>query len=362
METILTTPAELGVPETIPMPKRTDWRIGIVGFGGIARGAHMGAYKEAGWPVVAVADPDPAAREKAKEAGVPSVYEDYHDLVRDESVEIIDLCTQPTIRSEVVQAAADAGKHLITEKPLATTMDECLRMIEIAESAGIKLAVHQNYRWMKMNFLAHHIIAKGLIGEPFFADVEILGKQDVDLAGHPFYSKCTDFLTIQWDNHLADLLRYWTGRSAEKVLARTSRMNGQNFTSDNWLAVIADFGEGLTGHILHTELLRSSLGGVRCRVDGSEGSVSFNFNDNLLLESKLLGEGVREINGSDLSFPSSWCGTMGDLLIAVEEGREPLVSARQNLATIRTILAEDESARAGGVWVSCIDKGVISDQ
>jgi predicted dehydrogenase len=230
-------------------------------------------------------------------------------------------------------------------------------MIEIADSAGIKLAVHQNYRWMKMNFLAHHIIAKGLIGEPFFADVEILGTQDVDLAGHPFYSKCTDFLTIQWDNHLADLLRYWTDRSAHKVLARTSRMNGQDFTSDNWLAVIADFGDGLTGHILHTELLRSSLGGTRCRVDGSEGSVVFDFHDNLLLESKVLGKGVREIKGSDLSFPSSWCGAMGDLLISIEEDREPLVSARRNLPTIRTILAEDQSARSGGIWTTCEGNG-----
>jgi len=357
METIPTTPAVLGLPETIPLPKRTDWRIGMVGFGGIARGAHLPAYKSAGWQVTAVADPDPAARKKAEESGIPRVYDDYHDLIADESVEVIDLCTHPTIREEVVQAAADAGKHLITEKPLAGIMDECLRMVDIAESAGIKLAVHQNYRWMKMNFLAHHIIARGLIGEPFFAEVEILGTQDVDLAGHPFYSKCEDFLTIQWDNHLADLLRYWTGKSAHRVLARTARMKGQNFTSDNWLAVIADFGEGLTGHILHTELLRSSLGGVRCRVDGSVGSVVFDFHDTLRLESKLLVEGVHEIKGSEFVFPSSWCGTMGDFLIAIEEDREPLVSARRNLATMRTILGEEESARSGSRWVQ-----VNSDQ
>jgi predicted dehydrogenase len=121
MKTILTTPAELGIPEAIPMPKRADWRIGIVGFGGIARGAHLSAYRSAGWPVVAVADPDPAAREKAREAGITSIYEDYRDLVRDESVEVVDMCTQPTIRTEIVQAAANAGKHVITEKPLAVT-------------------------------------------------------------------------------------------------------------------------------------------------------------------------------------------------------------------------------------------------
>ena len=86
-------------------------------------------------------------------------------------------------------------------------------MVEIAESAGTKLAVHQNYRWMKTNYLAYHIIKRGLIGEPFFVSIEIFGQQDVQLGGHSYYSQCHDFLTIQWDNHLADLLRFWTGRA-----------------------------------------------------------------------------------------------------------------------------------------------------
>jgi len=353
MAVIKTTPSELGLPDAIPLPKRADWRIGIIGFGGIARHAHLHSYESVGWPVVAVADPDPDARRAAKEASISNVYADYNDLIRDDSVEVIDLCTQPTVREEVIRAAAEAGKHLIVEKPLAVTIDECLRMVEIAQSAGIKLAVHQNYRWMKMNFLAHHIIARGLIGEPFFAAVEVLGQQDVGLAGHPYYSTCEGFLTVQWDNHLADLLRYWTGSSARRVLARTARMNGQNFVSDNWLAVIADLGDGLTGHILHTELLRSSLGGTRCRVDGSKGSIVFDFDKTLRLQSQDLGDDVYEIDGCDLTFRGSWCGTMGDLLISIEEDREPLVSARRNLGTIHTILAEEESARQGSVWVSC---------
>lgn len=353
MAVVKTTPSELGLPDAVPLPSRADWRIGMVGFGGIARYAHLPSYQAVGWPVVAIADPSIDARRGAKEASIPNAYEDYHDLIRDDAVEVIDLCTQPTIREEVVRAAAEAGKHVIVEKPLAVTIEECERMVEIARSAGIKLAVHQNYRWMKMNFLVHHIIARGLIGEPFSAMVEVLGRQDVELAGHPFYSTCEGFLTVQWDNHLADLLRYWTGSNARRVLARTARMNGQNFTSDNWLAVIADLGDGLTGHILHTELLRSSLGGTRCRVDGSKGSIVFDFDKTLRLQAEDLGEDVYEIDGAEFPFLSSWCGTMGDMLLSIEEDREPLVSARRNLATMRTILAEDESARQGSVWVSC---------
>ena len=121
--------------------------------------------------------------------------------------------------------------------------------------------------------------------------------------------------------------------------------------SDNLLLVVADFGEGLTGHILHSELLRSSLDTVQCRVDGDKGSLVFDFNSTLTLESSILGKGVCTLDTSGLNYVSSHCGSMGDFLIAIEEDREPLVSGRRNLATIRTILAEDESARVGGKWI-----------
>lgn len=354
MEEVKITPKELGLPETFSLPKRKDWRIGMVGFGGIARYAHIPSYKSVGWKILAVADPDPSAQKSAREEfGIERVYSSYEELAADADIEVVDLCTQPTIRVEAVAAAAGAGKHLITEKPFAETFEECERMVEIAEQANVKLAVHQNYRWYKMCFLAKSIIERGLIGEPFFAGIDILGQQDTGLAGHPFYSQCENFLTVQWDNHLADLLRYWTGKDAERVFARTGRMNGQNFKGDNQLTVIADFGVGLTGHILHSELLRSTLGGTQCRVDGDKGSMVFDFDSYLKIESSELGEGTRTLDLSAASYPASWCGTMGDLLISIEEDREPLVSGRKNLATIRTILAEDESARAGGKWVQC---------
>ena len=356
MATASITPRELGLPEALPLPKRRDWRVGMVGFGGIARGAHVPAYRSVGWDVVAIADPDPAAQREAKEKfGIERVYADFRDLVADDAVEIVDMLTHPTVRVEVVEAAAEVGKPVATEKPLAASLDQAVRMVEIAEAAGIPFAVHQNYRWRKGCFLAHHIIQCGLIGEPFFAAIEILGTQDVDLAKHPFYSVCTDFLTVQWNNHLADLLRFWTGRDAVRVLARTGRMNGQNFVSGNLLVVVSDFGEGLTGHVLHSELLRGSgaTGGVRCRVDGDKGSIVFDFDSQLTLDSLVLGGGPRALDTAGLTYVSSFAGSMGDFLLSIEEGREPLVSARRNLATVRTFMAEDRSAREGGAWVPC---------
>ena len=350
------TPGELGLPEKARLPKRKDWRIGMVGFGGIARHAHAPAYRKAGWKVVAAADPDPKARRAAEEEfGIKRTYVEYGELIADEQVEVVDLLTHPTVREEVVRAAAAAGKPLITEKPFGMTSEECERMVGIAERAGIPLAVHQNYRWMPANFVVHHIIRKGLIGTPFFASIEIVGQQDVELAKHSFYATCEDFLTLQWNNHLVDLMRYWTGREAVRTLARTGRMSGQNFASDNLLTTLTDFGPGLSGHILHHELLRSSLGGARCRVDGDKGSVVFDFwASRVTLESRAVGEGPVEVKIPKGMYPDSFAGSMGDFLAAVEEGREPMVSGRSNLGTMRTVMAQVRSARAGGEWASCV--------
>lgn len=347
------TPRDLGIPHEIPRPKRSDWRIGIVGYGGIA-GAHVPAYLEAGWRVVAVADTNPEARHRAA-ATVPGVrlYENYDDLVADKKVEVISLLTQPTLRVPVVESAFRSGKPVLTEKPFATTIEECERMAALSEKYGLPLAVSQNYRWNGANFFARGIIEKGLIGTPFYASIEIQGRQDVDLAGHPFYSRCEDFLTIQWDNHLADLLRCWLAKDPVRVLACTRRMKGQNFKSDNLLLSIADYGQNVTGHITHSELLRSALGCARCRVDGDAGSLVFNlYGTELTIHSESTGDEPCELDLSGTHLASSFTGPMGDLLISIEDGREPITSARRNLPTMRQVLAEDRSSKAGGAWIT----------
>ena len=346
------TPRELGISDAIARPKRTDWRIGVVGYGGIS-GSHVPAYLEAGWQVVAVADPDPRARERAHQA-LPGarLYESYQDLVSDVNVEVVALLTQPTLRAPVVEAAFRNGKPILTEKPFATTIEECERMAALSEHYGLRLAVSQNYRWNGANFFAREIIRRGLIGAPFYAAIEIQGRQDVDLAGHPFYAQCEGFLTIQWNNHLADLLRCWLAKDPVRVLACTRRMKGQNFKSDNLLLSIADYGDNVTGHITHGELLRSALGCARCRVDGDAGSLVFDlYGADLIIHCARTGQAPCKLNLAGTHMASSFSGPMGDLLIALEEGREPETSARRNLPTIRHVLAEERSARAGGAWI-----------
>ena len=117
-------------------------------------------------------------------------------------------------------------------------------------------------------------------------------------------------------------------------------MAGQNFRSDSLLLSTHDFADGLIGHILHSESLRSSLAGDTCRIDGDEGSLVFDF----------AGEQIHTIDTSGMVWHESLWGSMGDFLLAIEENREPLVSGRDNLLTMDTVFAEIQSAKSDGNW------------
>jgi predicted dehydrogenase len=294
-----------------------------------------------------VRPPKKAAQEQF---GVERVYSDFLDLVNDDTVEVIDVLTQPSVREEVVKAAGAAGKHVIVEKPFGCSAAECRRMVEAADQSGIRLAVHQNYRWMKGSFVAHHVVRAGLVGVPFFMSIQKFGGQD-ESHKDTLYAGLDDYLTLHWNNHFVDLFRYWSGCDAKRVSTRTARMEGQNLRGDGLLLSWQDFGGGLHGEIVHSELLRSSFTGDSCRIDGDQGSVVFDLDGkHVLLDSRKLGRQVHSIDTSGMDWMEALCGSMGDFLLAIEAGREPSVSGRDNLVTMKTVFAEIDSARSGGSW------------
>lgn len=328
-------------------PKR-PYRLGLIGLGGISR-AHQDAYRQMGWPVVHGADIDPARRAWAQsEFAVPKVSEDWRAVVEDPEVEVVSLLTQPNIRLEVVQACAALGKPIQTEKPLAATVEEGERMVEVAEHAGIPLGVSQNYRWFGTSFLARALVDRGEIGTPFFTSITIYGTQDRHIESG-FYTQCEDFLTVQWNTHLADLSVAFAGRPLERLLTFTNRSATQRFVSDNLLLSILDFGRGCTGQITHHELLAAEGQVTTMRVDGDRGSVEWElWGDRLTLST---AAGTQTFSASTFGLPNSMAGPMGDFLAGVEDGVEPTVSGRKNLAVLRHVFADQASSLAGGEWI-----------
>ncbi len=140
-------------------------RIGVIGSGGIG-GSHLGAIDAVeGCAVVACCDiVEEVARRVGEERGIPW-FVDYQDLLALEAVEAVAVCTPHYLHRPMAVAAAQAGKHVICEKPMAMSVRECDDMIGAAERAGVTLAViHQTSATPSMQ-LARRLLEAGELGD-----------------------------------------------------------------------------------------------------------------------------------------------------------------------------------------------------
>ena len=144
-------------------------KVGLIGSGGISR-AHMPAFLEHTDEVqlTAVCDiREDAAQAYADDAGVDSaaVYTDYAQMLREADVEAVDICTIHSTHRDVAVAAARAGKHVLLEKPMATSVQECRDIIEATDEAGVTFMVAQMLRFLPHYQEARRIIQSGELGQ-----------------------------------------------------------------------------------------------------------------------------------------------------------------------------------------------------
>jgi predicted dehydrogenase len=148
--------------EVLPQHRK---RIGICGAGGIVDGAHLPAYKKAGLEVVAIFDTDNAkAQDVAKRHGIPTVYKTLGELLSDANVEIVDIAVPADAQPEIFAQVAAAKKHILAQKPFATTVALGEAMVKQAKEAGIIAAVNQQLRFEEGVAAAHKMVELGWIG------------------------------------------------------------------------------------------------------------------------------------------------------------------------------------------------------
>jgi predicted dehydrogenase len=128
--------------------------------------------------IVAVADPSTErARLVGRILGLPksACYEDPLQLLERSDIDSVSIATPPNVRVELVQQTAAAGKHVICEKPLATTLADADAMLQACATAGVNFAVYHNYLYFPETLLARRLIAEGTIGEVVATEISGYG-------------------------------------------------------------------------------------------------------------------------------------------------------------------------------------------
>ena len=125
-------------------PSGRHYRIGLIGCGGVANGAHLPAYRDFGYEVVACSDIDPGAVEATQTRwGIEAAGTDPRVVLENDQVEVIDLAVHPHARLELWPGLLEAGKPILSQKPFAMTWEDAAWMSNSARDAGVTLMINQ---------------------------------------------------------------------------------------------------------------------------------------------------------------------------------------------------------------------------
>jgi predicted dehydrogenase len=273
--------------------------IGLVGYGFMGK-AHSNAYRQA-WPffrpgikpvMKAICGRDEAAvKEAAANFGWQEYETSWERLIARPDIEVVDISSPGDTHQEIALAAAEAGKHILCEKPLANTLAEAKEMLAAVKKAGVKHLVNFSYRWVPAVRLAKTLIDRGALGRVRHWRATYLQDWLVD-PGHPleWRMRCERAGSGALGDiaaHIVDLARFLVGEISQVVgMTETfvkerplpdARGELGPVTVDDAVAFLARFEDGILGTFEATRFATGRRNYQRFEVNGSRGSLAFNF-------------------------------------------------------------------------------------
>ncbi len=253
-------------------------RIGIVGSK-FAADFHCDSYsRNEHTEVVAVAAIDNLDAIAGK-WNIPDTYEDYHEMFKRKDIELISVCVPNFLHHDIVIAASDAGKHVVCEKPLATTIEHGREMIEVCEKNNTKLMYAEDWCFSPALRRAEKLIEEGGIGRLLYVKAK-----EVHNGTHSMYAKdkkmCGGGSFMHLGIHPVGYLLYLLGRGNNPVVEVTGKMTGglkRNFVHKENGG--EDFGMGMmrfeNGEFAFVEGNYITVGGMDDKVEiyGTEGVI-----------------------------------------------------------------------------------------
>ncbi|MBB3086545.1 Gfo/Idh/MocA family protein [Geodermatophilus sabuli] len=378
--------------------------VGLIGY------AFMGAAHSQAWrtaphffdlplhPELSVlAGRDPARVAAAAERlGWAATETDWRRVLERADVDLVDVCTPGDTHAEIAIAALEAGKHVLCEKPLANTVAEAEAMAEAAARAaqrGVRSMVGFTYRRVPAIGLARQLVAEGRLGQIRHVRAQYLQDWIADPAAPMSWrlekDKAGSGALGDIGAHVVDLTQYITG---EKVTGVSALL--ETFVKERPLPAAAGSLTGVAGEGMGTvtvddaalflgrfsggalasfEATRFALGrknAIRIEVNGSAGSLAFDFEDMNVLEffdgtEPAEVAGFRRIlvtepghpyvgawwpAGHGLGYEHAFTHQVVDLVTAIAKGEDPTPSFADGLQVQRVLDGVERSAAAGSAW------------
>ena len=333
------------LPYRPPEPKRYHPRIGLIGAGGIAA-SHLDAYRTAGWEVAAICNRTRARAEERAAEFYPQarVTDRFEEVLADPAIDVVDITPHPADRAPIIEAAIAAGKHVLSQKPFVLDLDQGARLAARAKQAGVRLAVNQNGRWAPHLAWMREAVTAGLLGKIISVHISIHWDHGW-IAGTPF-ERIEDLILYDFGIHWFDFTTSILGDRPKSVFATASRANGQAAAVPLLAQALVRLNDGqaslvFDGSVPHGPRDTTYIAGTR----GSVQSDGPDLGRQTVTLTTHTGRAQPVLEGS--WFNDGFRGSMGELLVAIEEDREPMNNAVDNLKSLAMAFAAMEATRTG---------------
>jgi predicted dehydrogenase len=340
-----------------PMPRRKDFRIGILGSGFIVNDCHLVAYRKAGFNPVAIASRTRANAAKAAERHhISKIYDACEQLLDDPTIEVLDIAVPPNAQAALILAACQRKtvRGILAQKPLGMDYAEAAQIVRACEEAGLALAVNQNMRYDQSVRAGKTLLENGTMGDPVIATI--------DMRGIPHWMPWQadmGWVTLRiMSIHHLDTFRYWFG-DPERIYCSVRPDPRTRFPhTDGICTYILEYANGLRCVGIDDTWTGPAREGapadirIEWRIEGLNGLAIGNIGwcqDPYTTPSTIryAARGDRDFyrpSWKESWFPDAFAGTMAQLLIALETNAEPAVSGRDNLKTMALVDAGYRSA------------------
>jgi UDP-N-acetylglucosamine 3-dehydrogenase len=336
---------------------KEKFRAAVIGCGAIADRLHVPDYvycPEA--EVVALCDKDKGkAREVADRwAPLAAVYSDYKTMLKAESLDGVTVALPNYLHAPVTVDSLKAGCHVMVEKPMATSMAECRRMVDTANKLDRVLMVNQSQRLFPVHVRAKEVIDSGILGRilTLTAMFGHAGPEYWSPSGRWFFDKKQARFGAMADLgvHKADLVRYLTGKEVAKISAYTALLEKKKATvEDNFVSCVT-FTDGTIGTLCASWTLKG-MGGNYTILHCEKGSLRVSELPDRPLVAELSnprGTVVFDVPPGSSHYEGSWGLDVSAAFVRACLGEvKPFCTGEEGMKSLEIIFAAEKSALTG---------------
>jgi len=315
----------------------------IIGYGGAFNmGRHHGqAVIAAGMQVVAACDIDPIRVESAKGdfAGI-NVYTSIDELLKDPRVDLCIIILPHNLHAPVAIQCAEAGKHVVVEKPMCTSVAEADAMVEASSKAGKMLSVFHNRRWDGDFVTIRDLIQQGMIGEVFHIEACMGGlhapgtwwRSDKKISGGAMFD---------WGAHIVDWVFHLIPESIAGVDGYYHKRRWHEVSNEDHTELVIRFEGGQTAQVEISSL--AAVGKPRWRILGTHGAIVMPSWSEIEVTVDHQGHLAKfSVKPKDTDWPAYYQNIAGHLM----RGEELVVKAEEARRIISAIEAAEKSSEA----------------